>query len=580
MRSNCRVWNGSRIAGFLVMSVAATASLAAADDRSPGSREPAVVICARSVDVVIDRVEYVLALAGADARIERMREILAFLNELEGIDRERPVGLLVDLPPPGGEPQVVGFVPVAGLDELRETISKIDGVSFSPGESEGQWALRSKQQTLHVRIAAGYAHVAQSEKSLSGELADISEITGDLTNRYDAAVMFERGGLPPAYAVAAIAKLHQDAARDLIRRDDESDAEFELRSRASESLVWLIEQVVVGSERLTLGLTFSREDQAVELEATLKAAKASQLARIFGDLSGNARIPEMAVEEPAGVEVAASLMVTGEGRELLSEVVTQLRAEIDRDLAKDPAAQAVLDQPLSTVLDALESTVDAGRLQASLRVIGDAPGEMVLLAGVGIEKSDDVDAALRQFLPFLAHSEDVKRVDLDAGTVGGVAFHRIVHKRVRKQDRILYGDEPAMYVGAGRDAFWFALGGSDAPQNLDKALSGETSPPSTRGSDGLHPLLEVDIRMQPWIELVSSGSQQQAKAFVTAARAAFAETDQDRLHAEMTAKEGELRLQVRMDEGYIRMLAPVLSARGESHSPEEPAAELLRPRQP
>ena len=564
--------------GGLVLAALVAAAPAFAGESQDDVDNPTFVICTRSVDALIQRAEHVLTLAGAEDRIDRMREIITFLNDLDGVDRKQPVGLFVYVPPPGAEPEVVGFIPVARLDNLRQTVTRIDGLNVSPGDADDEWILQSGEKTLHVRIADDYAYVAQNRSRLAGTLPDVVEHTRDLTDQYDAAVSFRRSGLPPIYSAAVMAKLHQDAASDLLRKEHESDSEYRLRKRASESLMWLVEQVVTSSERATIGLSLAGEDQTIKLDAILQATEQSELARLLGSLAGEESGPAIADDDAVGLQVDTSLTLTGEGRDVLSEVVRQLRAEVDRDLGKDPSARAVLEQPLSVILDSLEGTVEAGRFQGALRIMGDAPGQMVMLAGIRIEQADDVGEALREFLPFLAHSEDVRRIDLDAGSAADVDFHRIVHKQVRKQDRFLYGPEPGLYLGAGRGALWLALGGSETPHVLRRAVTDAVEHQTRPATAGPLPLLMVDIRMTPWIEFIRSGTGNREKAFAAAAQAAFADTHRDRLHAELTAREGELRLSVRMDEAYLRMLGPLLVDRKRSPSPDEPQTELLRPR--
>jgi hypothetical protein len=130
-----------------------------------------------------------------------------------------------------------------------------------------------------------------------------------------------------------------------------------------------------------------------------------------------------------------------------------------------------------------------------------------------------------------------------------------------------------LYLGAGRDALWLALGGIERETQLKELLT----PRSTAGTGEPPALLRVDLRLAPWLASHAADSGK-GPAWLKLARDAFADGG-DRMHVALTAGRDGLRLQGTLEEGYIRLLGAAWRARqGRSSGP--PPGNLAAPVRP
>ncbi len=551
----------------MVLAVSAVALVAAGASRqtapdgdSDAARSPAAVICAADLDQVLNDLDYVLRLGGAEARMQQLRGIITSLNDLQGMDRGRPVGLLLYPPSAGaGDPDAIAFVPVTSMEDLQVSLKISNQVSLAPLEEEGRWELRGPDNAVPIRVQDGYAFVTQKGELLDGPLPDVAALTAPLAGRYDLGLLILREGLPQAALDQAIAKLHADSERDRERRPGESDAEHVLRGRISRSLEQLIEQALVDFEQVSIGLTISAEQQQAELEALLDVRTGGGFAGFLQSLTTSRSQFAVVDSDAAALSASSAWTLSGEGAEIVSQVLQQVRKQVGDQLQQDFTASSSADHPVRQVLDALDATVDAGRMDGMVAFAGDRPGGMVLVGAAHLEDAADVAHALEQILPYVAQSKDIASLELKAFETDGVSVHRIVPAKVRKQDERLYGPDAALYVGVGGDAIWIALGGDDAPRVLTDFITASAS--SADATSTAPPLLALDLHLSTWIGLAGNGGTGEQRGFVEAARIAFADPDQDGLRAVVTPQEDGLRIAVQADEGYIRLLGLALADR-------------------
>jgi hypothetical protein len=200
---------------------------------------------------------------------------------------------------------------------------------------------------------------------------------------------------------------------------------------------------------------------------------------------------------------------------------------------------------------------------------------MLLLAATRLENADETAAALTEFLPLIAETSAVADLEPDAVEVDGVSLHRLTLQEVRKQDEWLYGPDVGLYLGAGRDALWLALGGFEREEQLNALLGRNQSlDDAARAS-----LLRLDVQLKPWLSPDSSGDERGPR-WLQLAREAFNQGG-DRLHLDLFVDGSELRLQGTLEEGYIRFAGAAWRARQQrsnsGRSPNLAAPVLPKP---
>lgn len=544
----------------IVAGVTAGLTAAEPEERPAAEQTPLAVVCAASVDTLLEDLDYVLGSAGAQERMNQIRGIITNLNGLKGIDRGRPVGVLVYPPASGmGDPDVVAFIPVSSMEDVQVSLKISNQVSVVKGDGEGRWELRGPDRSIPIQVQGDYAFVAQNPERLGGTLPDVTALTESTAGRYDLSLRVFRGGIPEQAIEQGLAKLHADAEKERERRDGETDAQYGLRTRLSRSAEEVLEHLLTDFEQATIGVSVSREERSASIEATVAVQPRSELAAFIASLA--ATHSQFAGLDPdtTALTVSSSWTLSDNGSEMAGELLEQLRQQLGEQMQQDFTGASSAEHPVRRVLDALDATAEAGQVDSLFAFSGDRPGGMVLVAAAHVEQAEELASALEQILPFVSQSKDVASLELQALEIEGVAVHRIVPKKIRQQDERLYGSDAALYVGVGQEAIWLALGGAETPDVLARFISG--APAEVAAEQSPPPLLSLDLHLSSWIGLAGDGSSNKERRFIEAARMAFTDPDRDGLHVEIVPGDSGLQLTARLDEGYLRLLGLALAQR-------------------
>ncbi len=549
----------SRRAGLALMLLGALVSTATARSLA-ADRAPVVVFSAASVDRFLAEVDYVFQSADQQEPVDKIHGFLLNLNNLKGIDRGRPIGAMLYVPTNGGkDPDVIGFIPISSISDLQSTLRISNQVSLETGSAADRWELRGGENTLHLRLVGDYGFVAKQADLLDGTLPDVAALTSDLAKRYDASIEVSRQGVPPEVLEQVLSRAQADLGRDAERKPGENEAQFKLRTRLAEMAQSVAKQVLADAGGLTVGLNVSQEDREAEVEAVFHTTPRSDLSQLLAGLATSKSQFAVNADAAPPLAITTSWSLSPDARAIAADLIDQARTQIGQALKvdlKDPASEQL---PVRKLVDAIDGTVQNGRIDGMVQFVGEPPGKMVMVAALGMAHADDVAAALEQLLPLVGLSPEVRKLEMNFAKAGGVSFHRITGQKVRMQDEQLYGSDLALYVGAGRDALWVALGGAQAPEVLEEAMTAEGH---GAGDDARRvPLLHAAVHLTNWIGVVGDGSGAEAQRFIDAARKAFSDPEQDALAVELGPTDEGLRLHVQVDEGYIRLLGLALAAR-------------------
>jgi hypothetical protein len=535
-------------------------SLCPADDRVEPDRKPFALLSIASLDRALDDLEFVLDSAGQADRALKVRTVLDVLNRFEALDQDRPLGLLLYLPAtPPHKPEAVAFLPVPDFDRLEDTIAAMQRFSLEREADSSRFELHTPDKTLAGLHSGDWVFLTEHESLLDGPLSDHLAAAPTDFEGHDAVLTLRRDGIPETVFEEALRKLHSDLEQDLERRDEETVAEHRFRSRVSRAIVATIERFLTDAENAMIGLEVSEVDKQARMEVRLKAEAGSPLSqRLEGLARPDSRFSAIA-QETAPLTIAATWRLNGEPADIASELLAHVRSHV-AGTTEQPRERPG-PHPFERILTALSETIDAGQLDGLVQFVDAPDGKFVLVAGVHLEESDSVAIALRDIMQYLAqsNSDGKQTVAVNALQVGDVWLHRIRGKNVRRQDRRLYGDDVALFVGAGRDAIWFAVGGAHTQTALQRVILAEL--PSSPDDGQSLPLFEASMHFSNWIELAGTGQTEREQKLFEAARRAFRDAEEDGLHLELFADETGMQLYVEAERGYIRLLGVVLAAR-------------------
>ncbi|MFG0335937.1 MAG: hypothetical protein ACF8TS_21475 [Maioricimonas sp. JB049] len=544
---------------FAVASAAAATAIRADDgDAATPNNMPLAIATVRSVDGLVADIEAVTEQIGRPGFGQIVRGFLVGVNDLKGIDRSRPAGMMLFAPTdPDGEPRPMLFIPVTSIEEVQQTLAGLGVARLTATDSPDSHTLTIDRKDLSVRVHDGYAYIAEDQRLLAPSLPEAGTIARRVLGTHDAAIALFQAGLSRELLDKANRDLQRDLDRELKRQSSENDAEYRLRTALVSAVFGALRRLINDFEQVSLGLTYSAGEGRVEVEAVLRGAAQTELADWLSRLQPAPSRFVAIADRPMPLTIIKSSPVPQVIHDLFADVIRLARQAIGRELKEDLAPG--VDPPVARLLDAVAATNDQQVADGFIQLVNVPTGKMVILGGIRVAEDDRLGSAIAELVPHLAESPDVQSVDTIFATLGGVTFHRIRGTRVRKQEERVYGPDPALYVGAGDDAFWFAVGGHGTLDSLSEALTlpgHRTAQPQA--------LVQWTAHLSRWIPLMESQSGEKARRIGEIAAGTFDGRDDDRFTLQAGPVERGMRIRAEWDGGYLRLAGNLLNARDEA----------------
>ncbi len=307
-----------------------------------------------------------------------------------------------------------------------------------------------------------------------------------------------------------------------------------------------IEAIVKDGQSFTLGLDASQETKSIVVELEMKARPDSSFAKDLKKFPGKPTAFANVYSENVPLAATGSWNLQKDDKKVFSELVKALDAGLTEAMTK----QNLDPTPVAGIVKSLQSTVNSGAVDFFLQFVGEPPGKFVLLGGLKIDLAGDFAAGLLGVLQQLSKLPQIAELEINADSHNGMSLHRLLAKGDGGQgEQRLYGGMPALYIGAGRGAVWFALGREGAAEKLKAAIAQvETVPAQPIPPDKIAPFQMV-MNLSSWVGLNPDGKG----PVRAAARDAF-KPDNDLLRITSRPIENGFRLKFQLDEGFIKYL--------------------------
>jgi hypothetical protein len=539
----------------------------------PAQQQPLAVLAVSGLEALLEDIDHLFAAGEAPQHARQVRDVIAALNELRGLDRQRPFGVYLFFPAATEkDPQPLLFFPVVDIAQLQASLH-IDGeLQLLPGETADRLTLRTNDGNLPVRLQHGFAFVDPTKTGmrLDQPLPDPRALIGESLTGQDAVLLIRREGLPPALIELALGQIRAEALKEEPQREGEKDAEFALRMGVHHAIFSLLESAVQEWQGATIRWRLSAEDRTAHMDASILLADDGRTVPFLRSIRGDSRRFAAQRAGDAAVSLSLNWQPTPAGRQLLESLVASLREQMSDDLA---AAGAQLQEAAGGVVDALETTATEETFDSYLRLRKRAEGGFFLLGGTAVADSDKLAMGLARLLPFAADSNDIRQVQMNVARAGDVAIHRLQPQNLRKRDRRLYGEDAAIYLAAGRGALWVAVGGEGTASQLAEAivldeLPGEVLHARPRSLTGGAPaapsggtFVDLSVDAGDWVHMARTEAGGSDARFAELARRAFESGDEDRLRLWVQPADDGLRVHLHLEHGYVRLLGLALADR-------------------
>ena len=442
---------------LLALAAAAFAprALAQTSDEPPAEElKPVALLSFAGVDRARSDVGFLFETVDRGDMTEVVDGYLDFVNDLDGVDKTKPLGVMLFLKPGFVPiPAPVGFVPVTDVQALRESVSFGDSVSTEKLRDD-LFEIKGPRNTLFALIAGGYALVSNEREFLEeNRLPAPLPIAGPLAARSDVAVAGLPKNIPPGMRSLFQNFLRQNTQTQMQRRDNEPEAAFRVRKAQAKRNLEVFEAMLEGSDAIRLAIDASAERRTVEIELDFEAIAGTKWAEAFAQSENRATPFDVLYDGDAPLSVVAGTQLAEWDVEVLTEQITVGQDEIaaflsglrpenddapesprqaelvanreaggsDYDLV-DPAARRLAEDVTEPIL----VTVENKELDFMLQFRRDErPGGMTILGAARIGQSERFAAAVPKLLERIAavNPEFDRILTLNVETVDDVTWH-------------------------------------------------------------------------------------------------------------------------------------------------------------
>ncbi len=533
---------------FTADSLMAQSTNSSKTDVQPVVKEKAIplaVLCAAGVERWLNTVDYVFEAIKRDELSDFVGGQMSKVNDLKGVDRDKPFGMLIFLKPgllP--QPYPVSFVPIKNLGEMIGTLTT--GVTTVKKIDETHYDIVTDNNTIHAKLAGEYAWLAQETDQLDYEFPNPADLTARLTKRYDAAFEFNLTSVPEAIKLIFLDFLRASTETATQQRDGEPDGAYQLRRVNALNTVDFIEQLILQGERLTFGLSVDQKTKHATIEADVVAKSDSDFSRLLQDMASRPSYFNNVLRDDVPLTFSMSTMLTPSNQKRMAEffdvaeqeATTQLanlisgekKPELPKPEPVEPQLTPTSGKPkrgssakpkkpkqpvppsVRDVFDSLRATSLAGHVDFFVQFLAeesaDKKPQFTFLGGGKVADGSKLAGGLSEILRQIKGRPQLAALDLNIDEHKGVTFHRIRGSEIRRTDEIMYGDKPALYVGLSSQAIWFAIGQPSALDQLklviDKVQAGAPQRPGAESRVAI----QFTVHAKRWLEFGESNQDE------------------------------------------------------------------------
>lgn len=528
---------------------------------APPAREPAAVVFVSSLDGALDDIDY-LARAGERPELsQQLTDLVAGLNNLEGLDRTQPFGVFaflpIDIAARNAGPELVGFVPITDMEALQQTVTSSSAFTASPAGGENRYQLTAAGRTFQALVDQGHVLFTEQGELLDQPLPRLAALTSPLSGQYDIVIQLRQAGVPKLLWDMALLGLMSASDQAIADLKKSSTPEDKLKIRAIELSRRAVGTAMSEVRSVWLGLRVSRESRNAVLDLKFEFAKNGQVAKTLNGLASGAVAfsRDADAHTPAGFHF--HLTLPDEARQLMGDVGRVVREEHDPSPTVDDPQRA----NVSAMVDVVQQTVSEGKYEVLAQFVGQTQGGMTLVIGVHVDDGNKLTEAVNKILPSTVQRGDVADIQLNAGEARGVRFARI-DQRVKDPEHerrigVFYGSKPSLYLGTEPHTLWLLIGDHDALDDFSKVP--QMSSRATEAGPSTS-IVQASIHLSDWMGLLGQTNGKRDRERTAAARAALKDPKRDEIRLNVMPASDGLQVSLSLDEAYLNLISTAVLA--------------------
>gem|GEM_PF-2200727 len=508
---------------------------------------PLLVINVASVERLLGQAVTTFESAGRPELSEFLGGGLAKVNDLRGLNRRQPLGLLLYLN--GVFPEYVVYAPLKNVDDLLKTISS-QGSFKTRKIDETRYEIETGDRRLTVKVEKDYAFIASSPLILERQFGATMTQALRLSRGYDLAFHLNMKGVAPSTRDLFLGALRGRAENDLQRRDRETASAHAVRRAIGKRNIDLVDHLVTQGQEVTLGWSISEPDRVAGLELTILAMPDSDFAVDLNEFKGARSYFAGLIDPQNPLTGSLSWRLSKSARRMFLEIFQALEPRLQAALADETEPS-----PVPSLLDSLRATTERGHLDALVQFVGAPPEPFALVGGIRVAESEKLAEALDRCLAHWQKSPAFTEVRKNVVVHKGVRLHRLTPAEGSPNRTRLFGSDFHIYLGVSPSAAWIGLGGEKALREMQRLLD-KVAVPATAPAESLP--LQWIVNLSPWMDFLDP--ERKPAGLAATARAAFAQGD-DQVRLQARPLDGGIQFRLQLEEGFLRLIGRLVAAR-------------------
>jgi hypothetical protein len=434
--------------------------------------EPAIVVSMASLSDQLDDVTYLTEAAG----LGQMGNMARMQAEgfLRGIDKTKPIGMLLFFSGSNPQPEVLAYVPVSNLDDMLDTVSGFAVVEDGDGYSVIQ---PEDGPEMFVKEMGGYAVITPNKELFDGAPEDLQGFVGDMPSQYNMAAKIFAQRVPAELRAQAIEMIESSSREQLENMAEEGGMAADLQKKNFEMQMQQVKSLINETDELVIGLDFDKGNKNIHFDARLVGLDGSLLAkqsrnyasdtpsRFAGFLAEGATFTANANATLSAEDIAQYKTVMKDFQETALE-------EMSNEGDMSEAELAIAKDLVGEIFAVLDGTMDAGKMDMGANVImNDDSTNMAV--GMTTANPASLEAKIKDLVEKMrAEIGDEAEINLNFETFNDVRLHEVIVSVPEDEEELvnLVGDTAKIYIGFGNDVIYLAAG-SDPLDNLKSSMT-------------------------------------------------------------------------------------------------------------
>ncbi|TWT85681.1 hypothetical protein Pla123a_04880 [Posidoniimonas polymericola] len=525
------------------------------DEPAAGAPATVAAVSVSSYQKLLDDVGYLGGLVEMPQASQMVEGMIAMFTQgqgLVGLDKDRPWGLLVQSSGQDFSPLVC--LPINDLEGLL-ALGVNAGIT-TDDMGDGVKSVSAQGQTYYIKSSGEWAYAAQRADQLAYLPESPADMLGELVNQYDIGVKLMAQNVPPMFKQIAVGQLRQGMQEGLDRRPDETDAQFEARSKLAEANIENIEQLINDLDQAVIGISINPDGGGLMIDFRGTAVAGTKLADQLAIYQASGTKLAGFLAEDASLSFATAYSIPAD---VLPRVVEEYERQMatartaltqmleEADLPNDEVRET-LNSALEDVLACAEAMVKSGEVD----MVGNIQlkmGGASAIAGLRTPEPEKIDAALKKVAALAEGDPNFPGINWAAETHEGVTLHTLSVPVDDPQAQDVLGGQVNVAVGIGPDAAYFWLG-PDGVAALKQAITNSAS-----GTKDVKPV-QMSMSLAQVMEFaaaVAEASGEDAAAPQMLAQL-LKDADSSQINVTVDGEPNGMRYRVKVDEGVLKAI--------------------------